>query len=152
MARICRTCKAVAGNDDAFCPKCGTDLAAPSALPAAPTENKPNTVGWCILIAVALVVVGWVNTTFFHGDEPTTDDRQTAAVEACRESVRAQLKAPGSADFSGERYFERADVYTVSGVVDAENSFGASLRSTWTCTATPIGDGERYTGTASVDS
>lgn len=137
----CPECGAQVSDDAKACPSCGKPV---------PDKNAALGVGACLALVVVLLIIGWVNTTFFHGSDPTADDRQSAAVEACRESVRAQLKSPGSASFSGEQYRETNDVYSITGQVDAENSFGASLRSDFTCVAEPVGDGGTYTATAAV--
>ncbi|OOL26832.1 hypothetical protein GQ85_42610 [Rhodococcus rhodochrous] len=54
----------------------------------------------------------------------------------CEDQVRAQLKAPATAAFTGVRTTRQADarfVVTV-GAVDAQNGFGAQLRTAFTCT------------------
>jgi hypothetical protein len=56
----------------------------------------------------------------------------------CRERVSAELKAPSTADFPS--YSEQAishsgALWTVNSYVDAQNSFGAKLRTRYTCTA-----------------
>jgi hypothetical protein len=57
----------------------------------------------------------------------------------CQEFVKDQLKAPATADFP---YMTNSDVsvvstgegrYSVAGYVDAENSFGATLRTRYRC-------------------
>lgn len=61
------------------------------------------------------------------------------ATRACQEQfIPAQLKAPATAQFSGATITKVTpsavgDVYTISGSVDAQNSFGALIRSRWTC-------------------
>jgi hypothetical protein len=60
--------------------------------------------------------------------------------------IKDQLKAPSTAEFSphGETrvaYNEADDTYTVRGWVDAQNSFGAKLRSKYICTVrNTVGD------------
>jgi hypothetical protein len=56
----------------------------------------------------------------------------------CQERVSAELKAPSTADFPS--YSEQAishsgALWTVNSYVDAQNSFGAKLRTRYTCTA-----------------
>lgn len=60
--------------------------------------------------------------------------------------VERQLKSPGSAKFCSYRdasvsYSSSTDKYTISGWVDAENSFGATLRSNFTVTLKLTEDG-----------
>jgi hypothetical protein len=77
----------------------------------------------------------------------------------CVKFVKDTLKAPSSADFpsygdDGTSVTETTnnmgyDSYTVSGYVDAENSFGAKLRQTWLCD-THTYDGTNWQGSANV--
>lgn len=70
---------------------------------------------------------------------------------ACEQKVKAQLASPSSARFSGVSATEgTAGRWTVTGNVDAENSFGASLRSSFTCDLRHT-SGENYSGTARVN-
>lgn len=63
--------------------------------------------------------------------------RDFAAYDACKAAVSDQLKAPSTADFQGSTSVDYRTTggnnITVSGWVDSENSFGAKLRTTWTC-------------------
>jgi hypothetical protein len=66
------------------------------------------------------------------------------AFEACKRAVESSLKAPATADFSGVFDSEITDngdgTYDVAGYVDAENGFGANIRTDWTCTVRDTGD------------
>jgi len=60
------------------------------------------------------------------------------AWDVCSEFVKDRLKAPASADFAEYGAADTAvtktgKTYTVLGFVDAENSFGANIRTTYTC-------------------
>lgn len=104
---------------------------------------------------VALVVTGC-------GDEATSTARDSAttrkvpttlvpreldAFDACKGFVKSQLKAPSTAKF--RNFYEKdGEVlvtgtgdgpYTVTSTVDSQNSFGAKLRSSFTCTVTLTG-------------
>ncbi|MCB5168013.1 hypothetical protein LG634_24695 [Streptomyces bambusae] len=69
----------------------------------------------------------------------------------CEKFVKQRLKSPGSANFSGASDTSVTAIsssapwkYQVMGHVDSDNSFGASIRNTYDCTAsTP--DGETWT-------
>lgn len=152
----CPQCSREVDAGAVFCPWCGYTATPAAAAPPPPADPKKGGAGvaWCVGIALALVAIGWVNTTFFHGDEPSADTRQLTAQGACEDSVKAQLKSPGSANFSEVVFIGQDDTIRVSGVVDSENSFGASLRTTWTCVATRSGTGDdtEYTGTAVLTS
>lgn len=57
------------------------------------------------------------------------------ARDVCQQFVEKRLKSPGSADFSSESATENPDgSWTVTGDVDSDNSFGASIRNSYRCT------------------
>lgn len=63
--------------------------------------------------------------------------------------VKQKLKSPSTAKFctvSQSTITHDGDVYTVSGWVDAQNSFGATLRSNWTVTFTAVKSGGKIGG------
>ncbi len=58
------------------------------------------------------------------------------AYRSCERAVETQLVSPGTAEFSGATGSDIAEadgLFTVVGHVDSQNSFGASLRSNFTC-------------------
>jgi len=71
-------------------------------------------------------------------------DGYTAAF-TCQGAVRDRLKAPATAEFQAPRNAEikRYDSgnYEIVSYVDAQNSFGAKLRSPYTCVVAPSGAG-----------
>lgn len=77
-------------------------------------------------VAVVVLLLVWQG-----GKDPAADTG--GAKRACEGFVRDQLKAPATADFSSEDVTANSPLYTVTGAVDAENSFGAKLRSRFTC-------------------
>jgi hypothetical protein len=67
-------------------------------------------------------------------------EAQTAGYTAaytCQDAVRARLKAPAGAEFQGVREAAIKELdngnYRISSYVDAANSFGAKLRTPYTC-------------------
>jgi hypothetical protein len=100
-------------------------------------------------VIVCFVIIAIVGAT---SDDDSTGggggDQQTldlGAFDVCKQFVRDRLKAPGSASF--RNFFEDdgevsvthlGDEYTVVSSVDAQNSFGASLRSNFRCTVTHV--------------
>lgn len=67
--------------------------------------------------------------------------RQEKAVAACKQSVLTRLKTPSVAKFSppSETRISGTGPYTVTGYVDSQNSFGATLRLDFTCEMSPDG-------------
>ena len=84
-------------------------------------------------------------------EEKAANDRrvaQLAAASVCQDAVRAGLKAPASAEFQAPRdarysYPDTDGSFTITSHVDAQNSFGAKLRTPYTCTVAPAGVGFR---------
>lgn len=69
-------------------------------------------------------------------DDRSTSEYETAYYSIAKEIVKSNLKSPKSADFpslwSDEIKMQRnKDIVGVQGYVDAENSFGVSIRSQW---------------------
>jgi hypothetical protein len=61
------------------------------------------------------------------------------ATASCEGFVKERLKAPSTAKFSNEVTGVNGRLYTVTGDVDAQNSFGAMLRSKYNCLVTKDG-------------
>ena len=90
-----------------------------------------------ILAAVLpLTVAGCGGSSSASGFDQTT--RDFLAYDACKSAVSDQLKAPSTADFQGNTSVDYrttgGDNIIVTGWVDSENSFGAKLRTNWSCT------------------
>jgi hypothetical protein len=67
---------------------------------------------------------------------------ESDAEVSCEERVESQLRSPSSADFTGTTATEVTESeYRVTGEVDAENAFGAEIRSSFTCTVQFRDDG-----------
>lgn len=82
-----------------------------------------------VVFGVALLGFGLLPAPGQTSSEPTGTD----AALICKQIVEDRLKAPSTADFSDIRYAGESPRWTVTGTVDAENSFGAKLRMNWTC-------------------
>jgi hypothetical protein len=71
---------------------------------------------------------------------------QVDVTMACEDFVKARLKSPGSAKFSDtlpqEVYSMPDGSYSVISWVDAQNSFGALLRSKYVCSVRKAPDGQ----------
>lgn len=113
--------------------------------PAKPqTTTREKAIGWAVIGVFVLVVGGCtiaVTGDDDGGGEGGRDD--IGAKVMCEQFIEGRLKSPSSADFqnSGEYVVTGAgNEYTVKGYVDADNSFGASLRANWTCTVRDNGD------------
>lgn len=113
------------------------------------TRPKWGALIGCLLIAALFAGGIWWASNY---EPETAADRaanyEPSAADAermCREDVLGKLKAPSTATFGDVRSMISDDFdpdrWIVTGWVDAENSFGATLRSEWTCDATHRGGG-----------
>lgn len=68
--------------------------------------------------------------------EPDDGRDEIGAGVMCEEFIEERLVSPGSAEFQSAGEYTvtgTGNDYVVSGYVDSDNAFGASLRSDWTC-------------------
>jgi hypothetical protein len=84
------------------------------------------------LIIVTLLLVGP------GASEAWAKGSKAGAWQVCTQFVKDRLKAPATSDFAeyrdeGTSVTKTGKTYTVLGYVDAENSFGANIRTDYTC-------------------
>lgn len=108
----------------------------------APAEPQPSSNRWTIGILIAVVAVVGICVARVNSDsKPSAADEERDAQRACEEQfVPARLKAPATAKFSGVSVSGSGGTYAVTGSVDSQNSFGALIRSTFSCTVHSSGD------------
>jgi hypothetical protein len=118
------------------------DTGEPLIEPEKPKTSKSSMIaGIVILLAVAALLVSCVGYVISNsGDDSGGDSgdgrNDGMASVMCEQFVEERLKAPSSADFSGvfdTTVSGSGNDYTVRGYVDAQNSFGAMIRSDYTC-------------------
>lgn len=68
---------------------------------------------------------------------------------ACRDAVRDNLKAPSTAEFGEPKTTTAGKDWLIAGAVDAQNGYGAMIRSRYTCTVR--GDANGSYSIVSVD-
>jgi hypothetical protein len=90
-----------------------------------------------------LLLVGLMSDNDTGGSSSSEDrDLSNMAFVQCKNFVEESLKAPSTADFPFLDFTsteEAENEYLVSSYVDAENSFGAKVRSDWTCRISYVG-------------
>lgn len=93
-----------------------------------------------VIVAMSAVLVSGIvlAVVLAADDEPKPPSIAERVIDMCQDAVLDILKAPATADFVGTPETESSGakvmpVYTVLGEVDAENSFGAKIRSIYTC-------------------
>lgn len=69
----------------------------------------------------------------------------------CEDWVRDKLKAPATAVFTDGRDSGGPNSYMITGTVDAENSFGAMLRTAWSCDIEYRDAVQTWHGSATLD-
>jgi hypothetical protein len=116
---------------------------------------------WVILIVIVLAAIGAAvgddddgggasaSGTEAGGDEPDQEELEFGAFDVCTKFVKDRLKAPSTASF--RNFFEDdGEVvvsgsgngpYTVISSVDAENGFGANIRTNFVCEVRHTGGG-----------
>lgn len=149
----------VKGEDDLWRPpeEPGYDQSAEAAMTdeqrVAAVKASDRKAWMVILGTLGVMVVLIVLLTLDGADGSSGSDRapsgevaELSAFNACKDFVRDRLKAPSTATFrnffqdDGEvRVSYDGSTYTVRSTVDSENSFGASLRSSFTCVVTMTG-------------
>jgi hypothetical protein len=103
----------------------------------APKPRQFNAMLWVVL-PFLLVVIGAVVVAGIQVG--STSDEDTAR-ETCRSAVAKQLKAPSTAQWPGDSVYEEPPGrFAVEGSVDAQNSFGAMVRTGYSCTVDVDGD------------
>lgn len=139
--RVCTHCQRRTADGGDICPYCG------ESLPLNPPERSAAArgVAWGCYIGCAATIGAFflfVARGCFH--DPTPAERATSerleVLVVCEKFAKQQLKAPSTASFDygdvGQRYVARQQsdgTFQVKGWVDAENSFGAHLRSAYSC-------------------
>ena len=103
----------------------------------------------CLGIFILMSVgIGACTAITASNQEPYDPNNSSEAIIQCEDRVEALLKAPTTAEFDSNATGGGSDrVWTVTGTVDAENSFGAKVRSDYGCTVTMHED----SATTSVD-
>lgn len=96
---------------------------------------------------VAVVVLAALASGCYSAE----DDNEGMAELACEHYVKQRLKAPATADFEHHQVVATGDRYKVEGAVDAENSFGAQLRHTYTCIVTDDGTSDESWSLETLD-
>lgn len=116
--------------------------------PAPATKNTKGCALGCLGV-VAAVVFAAVACSVSGGSggdswEPTAFEARSI----CEDWVREQLKAPSTAKFIDGLESGGPVKYDITGEVDAENSFGAPLRTAWTCSIEYRDSDEQWHGSA----
>ena len=111
--------------------------------PSNPVQGCLIGCGVLVLIPLVFVIIAVASSD----GSSSSNSGQYEAIAQCEARIENLLKAPATADFETSATGS-GSTWTVSGSVDAENSFGALIRSTFQCTVVLQGD----SATTTVDS
>lgn len=117
-----------------------------SPPPGAPTKRGWGLGRWVIALLVLAGMYGCVSSLSGSPDDDEVSDYEVRM--QCERWVKDRLKSPASAEFSGHNVAGANPSWTVTGVVDSQNGFGAMVRSDWTCSIQL--DGDTWRGSARV--
>lgn len=92
--------------------------------------------GIIVAMPILIIVLIMAGSALF-GNESNNDEAQS--IVACEKEVKANLKAPSTANLSSTARGSDGK-YTVTGQVDAENSFGAKVLNSYQCSVSISGD------------
>ena len=130
------------------CKHCGRDLPqqeippTPEELPQSTQGLSPTAKTLMIIAAIALIslcLIQFMGTNGGGSGGSTKPDEgdATGAALICREFVKDNLKAPTTAKFpsTSEAVIEKmaTNLFEVRSYVDSENSFGAMIRTNYSC-------------------
>lgn len=115
----CKECQGKVSTEAAACPHCGAKMPRPRVW--------PKVIGAVIAVPVLLFGFELINV-IINGP-----NLKAEAESQCQDAISSILKSPSSASFSDTSASKYGDGYMVRGSVDAQNGFGASIRSTFTC-------------------
>jgi hypothetical protein len=108
-------------------------------------QNKGCLVGAIGIFIMTIALMIWYNVNKDDIIQQHKHDRLEALINS-REFVKDRLKAPGTAEFStneNDAVMIDENNYYIHSWVDAENSFGAKLRSNYKCKIVFNGDKTR---------
>ena len=92
-----------------------------------------------VVVAFVLLFAGCVAVAS-SDPEPYDGNNEYQAIAQCEPRIEEMLKAPATAEFDSNASLGGSRIWIVTGTVDAENSFGALVRSRYGCTVTMLED------------
>jgi len=100
-----------------------------------------------LLFILGGIVVLTLIFAAFSGGFGGSGSGSGAAKRACHNTVESSLKSPSTARFSSSvsGHNTKEDNFLVEGTVDAQNSFGATVRSSFQCVVDTSGSSPRVT-------
>ncbi len=104
------------------------------------SKKRPGRNYGCLALIVApILLIGACTAISAMNRKPYDPDNPREAVAQCEAAVEDRLKAPSTASF--DLAATGSGTWTVTGTVDAENGFGATVRNAVRCTVIVNDDG-----------
>lgn len=139
----CPVCNKEISKKAQSCPHCGEPFVINTRPQKIKQESSPVVKygGGCLLVFIGLFIIGGL----LDSRNPAVQERRAAeerrqlAHIGCEGVIEKSLKSPSTAKFSSyaeSSVTEEDNVYTVHAYVDAQNSFGATIRKSFTCRST----------------
>lgn len=137
----CPTCEKQISSSASSCPNCGHPInTPPPPIAAAPAAKKTSGGVWLAGVAGVIIVVFMLMSGASIDTSPAPAPKPADyTIPVSWEFVRAGLKSPSTADFgriSTHQLYTiegKPNTWEVRGHVDSQNSFGAMIRSNYTC-------------------
>lgn len=139
--KVCVVCSRTLSGRPKSCPYCAAKVMGRGLGPVA---------GWALtitIIALFVFAVTYLDPGHDQAEPPALPHSAVAAYTMCKSFVRDRLKAPRTAKFPWSASEATTDLgggrYQVVSYVDAQNAFGAMLRTNYSCTVQWAG-GDRW--------
>jgi hypothetical protein len=111
-------------------------------------NHKKNKYIFAIFIFIFVIIAGTAFLVWNYSKPSADEQLKSTVITISQQAVEKKLKAPSTAKFPFEYdnyvIYKNGDTYTVSSYVDAENSFGAKIRSNFTVELVYHSDKEEY--------
>lgn len=130
------------------------------------SNTPPQLVAAAVIVGIVVTVVIALHGSSGSTSNPDshvtgtslTSDQLDNAYETCKGAVNDQLKSPASASYPNfatntadiQVVKNGSDSVTITSQVDSDNSFGAKLRTFFSCTATTADGGSTWTADATL--
>lgn len=97
-------------------------------------EHRHRIDRWVIGGVVALAVGIGIASCVASSSRSNNPHHDLESIAQCEARIDKLLKSPSTADYDSQTKASGSNTWTVTGTVDSENSFGATVRSSYQCT------------------